>query len=96
VLVARGRADGRTVVIVPETKDQQTTGLTLLHVRFEQDLPLATVRAVLQGYRNRYAALRDAVCETEPSFREDLLTSVPVLELLNRPIYDLADEWRTT
>src|SRR5207248_6881858 len=35
VTVARGRADGRTFVLVPETKDNQTTELTLLHVRFE-------------------------------------------------------------
>ena len=34
VTLARGRSDGRTVLIVPEVKDNQTTGLTLLHVRF--------------------------------------------------------------
>ena len=42
VLVARGRSDGRTVLIVPEVKDNQTTGLTLLHVRLADDLPLPT------------------------------------------------------
>ncbi len=96
VLVARGRADGRTVVIIPEVKDQQATGLTLLHVRLRGELPVATLRNVLQGYRNRYAALRDAVTETEPTFRDDLLTTVPVIDLLNRPVYALADEWRST
>ena len=29
-----------------------------------------------QGYRGRYAALRDAVTETEPTFRDDLLAEI--------------------
>jgi glutamine---fructose-6-phosphate transaminase (isomerizing) len=95
VLVARGRRDGRTLVIVPEVKDGQATGITLLHVRFADRLPVATARGVLQGYRNRYAILRDAVQETEPTFREDLLDDIPVDVLLTDPINQLADRWRT-
>ena len=38
VFVTRGREDGRTVVIVPETKDDRATGITLLHVRFRERL----------------------------------------------------------
>ena len=34
LLVARGRRDGRPIVIVPEVKDGEATGITLLHVRF--------------------------------------------------------------
>ena len=34
VTVARGRRDGRTMVIVPEVKDNVTVGLTLLHAKF--------------------------------------------------------------
>src|SRR5690606_36325359 len=34
VLVARGRRDGRPIVIVPEVKDGEATGITLLHVCF--------------------------------------------------------------
>ncbi len=40
VLVARGRSDGRTVVLVPEVKGGQCTGITLLHVRFHDRLPV--------------------------------------------------------
>ncbi|MFP3900801.1 MAG: SIS domain-containing protein [Acidimicrobiia bacterium] len=94
VLVARGRSDGRPIVIVPEVKDGRTTGITLLHVRFADHLPAATVRHVLQGYRDRYAVLHDAVRETEPTFREDLLATVPVEALLTEPISQLADRWR--
>ena len=64
-------------MIVPEVKDGEATGITLLHVRFADRLPAATARGVLQGYRNRYAVLRDAVLETEPTFREDLLAEHP-------------------
>lgn len=95
VLVAKGRRDGRTLVIVPEIKDNQATGLTLLHVRFADQLPVATMRAVLQGYRGRFAALRDTVTETEPTFREDLLGDLDVVTLLTEPVTDLAERWRT-
>jgi glucosamine--fructose-6-phosphate aminotransferase (isomerizing) len=94
VLVAKGRRDGRPIVIVPEVKDGHTIGITLVHVRFAAQLPEATARGVLQGYRNRYSVLRDAVLETEPTFREDLLATVPVDVLLTEPINQLADRWR--
>jgi glucosamine--fructose-6-phosphate aminotransferase (isomerizing) len=95
LLVARGRSDGRPIVIIPEVKDNQATGITLLHIRFAEDLPVRTTRTVLQGYRNRYSALKDAVTETEPTFREDLLATIEVADLLTEPINVLADRWRT-
>jgi len=95
VLVAKGRSDGRTVVIVPEIKDGEPTGLTLLHVRLNEDLSLPTLRSVLQGYRNRYAAIKHAVTETEPNFRDDLLTDVPIIELMTEPVNALAEHWQS-
>jgi glucosamine--fructose-6-phosphate aminotransferase (isomerizing) len=95
LLVARGRSDGRPILIIPEVKDNQTTGITLLHIRFAESLPVSAVRGVLQGYRNRYAALKDAVTETEPTFREDLLATIPVADLLTEPVNLLADRWRS-
>jgi glucosamine--fructose-6-phosphate aminotransferase (isomerizing) len=95
VLVAKGRRDGRPIVIVPEVKDGESTGITLLHVRFADELSEGTARGVLQGYRNRYDVLRDAVRETEPTFREDVLADIPVDVLLTEPINQLADRWRT-
>ena len=95
VLVGRGRSDGRTFIIVPEVKDGETTGLALLHVRLHEDLPLPVLRAVLQGYRNRYGAIKNAVTETEPVFRDDLLVDVPVVELMTEPVNDLAERWRS-
>jgi len=93
VLVARGRSDGRPIVLVPEVKDGQSVGLTLLHVRFADTLPTGTARGVLQGYRNRYAVLRDAVQETEETFRDDVLATIPVVDLMTEPINQLADRW---
>jgi glucosamine--fructose-6-phosphate aminotransferase (isomerizing) len=94
VFVNVGRSDGRTTVVVPELKGNHTVGLTLLHVRLADRVAPGVARSVLQGYRGRYAALRDAVTETEPTFRDDLLAEVPVLELLTSPIQPLADRWR--
>ncbi len=94
VLVARGRADGRHVIFVPEVKGTQTTGITLLHVRFHEFLPVQVMRSVLQGYDRRYDRLVDWVSETEGSFRDDLLADVPVVDLLVTPISEIADRWR--
>jgi glucosamine--fructose-6-phosphate aminotransferase (isomerizing) len=79
---------------VPEVRTGSTTGLTLLHVGFADRLPAEVLRGVLGGYRGRYEALRDFVTETEPSFRDDLMATMPVVDLLTSPINDLADRWR--
>ncbi len=94
VLVVRGRSDGRTVVLVPEVKAGTCTGITLLHVRFHDRLPIPVIRGVLQGYDRRYDRLVDWVSETEGSFRDDLLADVSVADLLISPISDVADHWR--
>ncbi len=94
LMVASGRSDGRTVIIVPEIRQGVAVGLLLLHVRFVDRLPAATARSVLQSYRRRYQALRDAVTETEDELDETVLAAQPVLDLLTVPILDLADRWR--
>ena len=94
VTVAVGRSDGRHLVLIPEAKGNQCTGITLLHVRFADHLPAARMRSVLESYRNRYAALKDAVTETEPTFRDDLLGELPVVDILTVPVNLLADQWR--
>ena len=95
VFVARGRSDDRTVVIVPEVKDNVTTGLTLLQVKLADQLsPGAARRAaglpqpLLGGARRRDGDRAD--------LREDLLGQQPVADLLTLPINDLADRWRVS
>ena len=95
VTVAVGRSDGRTIVIVPEARGTVCTGLTLLHCRFADVLPAARARSVLEQYRTRMSALTDAVTETEPTFRDDLLGEIPIIELLTSPVYVLAERWRS-
>jgi hypothetical protein len=94
VLVTRGAHDGRTIVLVPEVKDREAVGLTLLHVVLRDRLSPEVVRGVLQGYDNRYGAVRDAVCETEPDLRDDLLAELPIVDLLTEPVQTIADRLR--
>ena len=94
VLVARGRKDNRTVIIVPEVKGSETVGLTLLHVVFHDTVPAGTARQVLQGYDRRYDRLVDWVTETEGSFRDDRLSEVPIADLLILPVSESANLWR--
>jgi glucosamine--fructose-6-phosphate aminotransferase (isomerizing) len=94
VLVTRGARDGRTIVLVPEVKDGQATGLTLLHVVLHDHLPPDDLRGVLHGYRNRYDEIRDAVCETETQLRDDRLADLPVEDLLVDPVGGIAGRLR--
>ena len=94
VTVVRGRVDGRTLILVPEVKGNQTTGLTLLHVRFHDRLPGDAARRVLEGYRDRYQAIADQVTEIEPVMRDEVLGTVDLIELLTEPVVQLADHWR--
>jgi glutamine---fructose-6-phosphate transaminase (isomerizing) len=94
VLVARGRGDGRTVILVPEVKANTPVGITLLQVRFRDRLEVPVMRGVLVGYDRRYDRLVDWVTETEGAFDERLLGELPVEELLIEPISETADHWR--
>ena len=94
VTVAVGARDGRSLIVVPEGEGTLVTGLTLLHVDFREFLPWASARKVLSGYRGRYAALADAVTETEASFDDERLKAIPILTLLTVPVDVLAREWK--
>jgi glucosamine--fructose-6-phosphate aminotransferase (isomerizing) len=94
VTVARGASDGRTVVLIPEVKGTQVTGMTLLHVRFREVLDADAAKRVLSGYRTRYSALSDAVTETEAAFDDRHLGDEPIVDLLTEPVYALAERWR--
>jgi glucosamine--fructose-6-phosphate aminotransferase (isomerizing) len=94
VTMAVGARDARTVVIAPESKGNRTVGLVLLHVRVADLISAAQARAVLEGYQGRYGALVDAVTETEPTFDDEVLATVPVVELLTQPVHVLAQQWR--
>ncbi len=94
VLAALGRSDGRSVLIVPEIEGQRSVGLVLMHVRYRESVSRDVLRRALEGYRHRYASLRDAVMETEPVFREDRLDEIAIERLVCEPVSALAEEWR--
>lgn len=94
VTVARGAADDRTLVIIPEVKGNQPVGITLLHVKYHPRLTAESARSVLEGYRNRYGALRDAVLETESTFDDGRLAEVDLIDLLTVPVHVMAERWR--
>ena len=75
-------------------KGAQTTGITLLHVRFRDRLRRAAARRVLEGYRDRYQAIADQVTEIEPVMRDDVLGRIGLVELLTEPVVRLADHWK--
>jgi len=92
-LIVTVGSDGRVVLIIPEIKDAQTTGITLCHLALNDNLGAAAARTLLTGYRNRYRQLVDVVTEREPSFREDLLSDVSTIDLLTAPITSVASHW---
>ena len=96
VLVARGRSDGRTVILVPEVKAGTCTG----HHAAARALPRPPRRA---DDARRAAGLRPPL---RPPRRlgdgdrgrvptTDLLGELPVADLLIEPISDTADHWRS-
>lgn len=93
VTVFEGLHDGRTGVIIPEVKDGQVTGITLLHARFARLLAPEEAKSVLQAYQGRYTALVDAVTEANPRFDDLVLGRVPMIELLTQPVAVLARHW---
>ena len=95
VTVAEGRSDGRTVILVPETKDAEVTGHDAA-ARRASTTPWRRRRPArcCPATANRYAALADAVTETEPVFDDELLATVPFVDLLTEPVYVLAERWR--
>jgi glutamine---fructose-6-phosphate transaminase (isomerizing) len=93
VTVAVGARDGRSLILVPETEAGAVRGMTLLHVQFRESLSAADTRLVLEGYRDRYAALVDAVTETEAAFSDERLEQIQLVDLLTLPVRVLAEQW---
>lgn len=94
VTVAKGRRDGRTFVLVPETKNGEAVGLSLVFVELRERLDAEQLVAVLKGYRDRWSALVDAVTETEPLVDLGRLEEIAVVDVLTEPVNVLAERFR--
>ncbi|HMS24114.1 MAG TPA: SIS domain-containing protein [Acidimicrobiia bacterium] len=93
VWVAQGKSDGRNVILVPEISRSQTIGLTLLHIDVDESISVAARKRVLEGYKQRLFALRDAVTEVQDTFDENRLGEISIMELLTDPVVVLAQRW---
>ncbi len=93
VLITESRSDGRAIIIVPEVKNGVPVGLTLLHIKPFKFLPVDEAASVMTKYKGRLGILEDAVRETEPEFDVEKLGKIPIMDLLDKPIAHLADEW---
>ena len=92
VLVAVGRSDGRSILLVPERSPGDCTGIVLLHATFRDDLDASTMRAVLAGLQEPLPLIRDAVVEAGGDFRDEVLDAVPILDLLAQPVLVIAQK----
>ena len=95
VTVAKGRRDGRTFVLVPETKNGEPVGVSLVFVELRDHLSADQLVSVLKGYRDRWSALVDAVTETEPHVDTERLEQIPVVDVLTEPVNILAERFRS-
>jgi len=95
VWIAKGKSDDRNVILIPEIKRSKTVGITLLHidVRENSALDIESRKRMLEGYKQRLFALKDAVTETKDTFDESILEKVDIMELLTEPVVLLAKHW---
>jgi glucosamine--fructose-6-phosphate aminotransferase (isomerizing) len=95
VWIAKGKSDGRNVILIPEIKRSKTVGITLLHFDVKDNALIDTEsrKRILEGYKQRLFALKDAVTETNDQFDENILETIDVMELLTEPVVLLAKNW---
>lgn len=93
VWIVQGKSDGRNVIMVPEVTRSKTTGITLLHIDVDDTIPVESRKRILEGYKQRLFALRDAVTETQDTFDESILADIDIMELLTQPVVVLAGHW---
>jgi len=87
----RGRADGRTVLVVPEQEAGQVAFLDVVHVHLKEQVGIEQLLAALAMLGDRRAEIEAAVTETAPSFDLGLLQQQPVEQVLLAPIDELVE-----
>lgn len=93
VWVTQGKSDGRNVILIPEITRSKTTGIMLIHIDVNDTVNVDARKRILEGYKQRLFALRDAVTETQDTFDESKLMDIPIIELLTQPVVVLAQQW---
>jgi glucosamine--fructose-6-phosphate aminotransferase (isomerizing) len=88
VYVGKGKADGASIVILPlRGKNDYVSNLLLLHVDYNELLPLREKKKVL-GYR--YNDIRNLVNEYNINWDDGYLETIPLADLFSEPVEILA------
>jgi len=92
VYIGKGKADGAPIVILPlRTSGEYVTNLLLLHVEYNELLPVSKKKEVL-GYR--YNDIRNLVNEYNMAWDDNYLENVRVCDLFSEPLEFLAGRIR--
>lgn len=88
VYIGKGKADGASIVILPlRDKNDFVTNLLLLHVDYNEHLPLREKKKAL-GYR--YNDIRNLVNEYNINWDDSYLEKFPIADLFSEPVETLA------
>jgi len=97
VYIGKGKADGASIVIVPlKTGSEFVSNLLLLHVEYNERLPINRKKEVL-GYR--YNDIRNLVNEYNVAWDDNYLEKIPLADLFSEPVEILAGrikQWATS
>ena len=92
VYIGKGKADGAPIVILPlRTDGEYVTNLLLLHVEYNELLPVSKKKEVL-GYR--YNDIRNLVNEYNIAWDDNYLEKIPICDLFSEPLEFLAGRIR--
>ena len=97
VYIGKGKADGASIVILPlRTGGEFVSNLLLLHVQYNELLPVGKKKEVL-GYR--YNDIRNLVNEYNIIWDDNYLEKIPIADLFSEPVEILAGrikQWATS
>ncbi len=97
VYIGKGKADGASIVILPlKTGSEFINNLLLLHVEYNELLPVSKKKEVL-GYR--YNDIRNLVNEYNIVWNDNYLEKIPIADLFSEPVEILAGrikQWATS
>lgn len=90
VYIGQGKLDQASIIIVPlATAGQKDMHLLLIHVRFNEALPLRT-KIDLLGYK--YQDIKNIIMEYNLPWHDTYLDSIPIIRLLGEPAEVIAGE----
>ncbi len=88
IYVGQGKSDGASIVIIPVLNNGTNIGnLLLVHVSFNENLPVAAKRSILG---NRYNDIRNLINEYNLAWDDRYLETIPLQNLLGEQVEIIA------